>query len=212
MANALTTIDMVKDAAHIPPINAKWDEVLTDWITVASDIYERQYQQSLNAVNLTETYFDISSGQLLALRHVPLLSITSITTYDTEDPSTVGVVLVAGSDYRLQDGPSGLIKFQKLGSFIPVGLMEAMALTPTIWAKVIIVYASGFTTVPMTLQRAGAELIAHWFDQYGRNQSLESLSVGDLKETFSDMTKWPMPILEMFAMYDTSADSLVGII
>jgi hypothetical protein len=202
----------VKDAAHIVPTNTKWDEVLTDWITIAGDAYQRRYKQLLDPTDVTETYYDVSSGQLLTLRHVPVNSIASITTYDTEDPSTTGVALIPGTDYRIQDPTTGLIKMQKLVAFVPVGLMEAMALEQINWAKVVFVYNTGWTTIPATLQRGAAELIAHWFDQYGSNQELKSSGIGDIKNEYFDFTHWPETVREMFALYDTSADNLVGII
>lgn len=212
MANAITTLEMVKDAAHITPANVKWDDVLTDWITVAGDAFERRYKKFLTAQAVTETYFDVSSGQLMALKHVPINSITSITTYDTEDAVTTPVVLIPGTDYRLQDSEGGLVKFSKLSAFVPVGLLEAMALTPMIWAKVVVVYNTGLVTVPMTIQRTAAEWLAHWYDQYGVNQEQKSDKIGDIANDFYDFTKWPQTVREQFAAYDTSADNLVGII
>lgn len=213
MANLITDISQVKDAAHIPDTNDKWDGVLTDWIAVAGDAFQKRYRVLLNPTDVTETYFDISSGQLLALKHVPVNSIASIITYDTDDGlSSSPVALIPNTDFRLQDSESGLVKFMKLGSFIPVGLMEAMSITPTIWAKVIFAYNTGLTTVPALLQRGAAELIAHWFDQYGTNQELKADGIGDIKSEFFDYTKWPETVKEMFASYDMSADKLIGII
>lgn len=212
MANAITDLDQVKDAAHIAPTNGKWDSILTDWIAIAGDAYQRRYQLLLDQASLTENYYDISSDQLLSLRHGPVASITSINTYDTEDASTTPVTLVVGSDYRLQDTNTGIVKMQKLGSFIPVGLMESMALTPMIWAKIVVVYVAGFVTVPTLVQRGAALLISHWYDQYGDNQELKSSGIGDIKAEFFDYTSWPETVKEMFASYDTMADKYIGVI
>src|SRR5438045_4206386 len=139
MANPITSIEQVKDAAHIVQSNTAWDEVLTDWITVAGDAWERRYQKLLTAADLTETYHEVSSGQLLALRHAPINSLASIVTYDTED-ALVTTTLIVNTDYRIMDPSTGLVQMTKLSAFVPVGLSEVMALVPFNWAKIVVTY------------------------------------------------------------------------
>lgn len=211
MANDITTVEMVKDATRVPQSNTKWDALFESWIKVAGDGFEKRYKRPLTATDFVETYYDVDSGQLLNLRHAPVNSLASIVTYDQVD-SASGTTLTLSTDFRLENSESGIVKFTKLSAFIPVGLQEAMALIQINWGKVIISYNSGLTTVPETIQRTAAELIAHWFDQYGVNQELKSDGIGDVTNDYFDFTKWPETVREMFALYNTAADNLVGII
>jgi hypothetical protein len=103
-----STVTRLKRLIPIDPAEASKDALLTDVLSAVSREIERYIGYDLEQKTYTELYSVHQNDELVLLRQIPVVSITSVKVSSTSDFAS-GTTLVAADEYRLREGADGVL-------------------------------------------------------------------------------------------------------